>query len=482
MKEKNGFARYNLNERVLEALEQLHWRKPTEVQEKVISMFMQEFNLIVEAPTGTGKTAAYGLPLLSKLNLLKPKTQALIMVPSRELALQVLGALRSYYIGPKLKVDAVYGGSTMEESYQAIKSEPHVLIVVPGRLKDVMSHYQYDYLWRDIKYLIVDEGDKMLEPGFRRDFDDIRGHLRNRVQVGFFSATVSNESEEAIRERFPHIKTVRLSPRRMLRNISFYSINTSGGKREPFLAGLLAQEKIGKALIFCARREDINATTGYLRNGGFRAESYFGNQEQQERLNILNRFKEDHIDFLVASDLAARGLDIEALPVVINLAIPQDYEYYLHRIGRTGRAGQKGSVYNILLSEAERIRLNRHHENIGIPSRALTVQSLKTANVHAKEQDKWVKYHLSRGKRDKIRKGDILGFLLNHAGIEADEVGTITIYESYAVVDMPQRGFLNLKHQEDLKIKGKSLKIRKYQLEEQERKAESIKRLKKDRR
>ena len=482
MNQKVGFARYELNERVQEALDSLGWRRPTQVQERVIPMFMQEFNLIVEAPTGTGKTGAYGLPLVSKLNLHKNKTQALVMVPSRELALQVQEAMNRFYVGDLLKVGAVYGGSTMEESYQAIKAEPHVLIVVPGRLKDVMSHYQYDYLWRDIKYLIVDEGDKMLEPGFQKDFDDIRGHLRNRVQVGFFSATISSPSEEAIRERFPHIKTLRLSPRQMLRNIAFFAVSTEGGKREPYLAGLLAQEKIGKALIFCARREDIYATTGFLRNCGFKAEAYYGNQEQQERLNILKRFKEDHIDYLVASDLAARGLDIEALPVVVNLAIPADYEYYLHRVGRTGRAGQKGTVYNILLSEAEHVRLKNHHQHIGLPTKKLAVDPMKTSSVHVQEAEKWVKYHLSRGKRDKIRKGDVVGFLLNHAGIDANEIGTITVYDSYTVVDMPQRGYQNLHYQDDLRIKGKSLKLRKYQVEEQQRKAQSIKKLKQDRR
>ena len=482
MNQKNGFARYDLHERVLAALKGLNWERPTRVQEKVIPMFLQQFNLIVEAPTGTGKTAAYGLPLLSKINLHKNKTQALIMVPSRELALQVQSAWRSYMEGGQVKIGAVYGGSSMEESFQAIKSEPHVLIVVPGRLKDVMAHYQYDYLWRDIKFLIVDEGDKMLESGFRRDFDDIRRHVRTRVWVGFFSATISSESEEAIRERFPHIKTLRLSPKHMLRNIRFYAIQSKKGQRDPYLAGLLRARNLHKALIFCARRDDIYATTGFLRNCGFRAEAYYGNQEQQERLNILQRFKDDHIDYLVASDLAARGLDIEALPAVINLAIPSEYEYYLHRVGRTGRAGNKGSVYNVLLGEVEKIRLQKHHARIELPFVELDIAPEEAKSAHAPEEEKWVKYLISRGKRDKIRKGDIVGFLLNQAGLDMNEIGTITIYDSYSVVDMPQRGFLNLQGQDELRLKGKTVKLRKYQVEEQDRKARAIKKLKQDRR
>jgi len=482
MKRSTGFARYALHERVLDGIAKMGFRRPTRVQEKVIPMFLQDFNLIVEAPTGTGKTAAYGLPLITKINLGKNKTQALIIVPSRELALQVKTALNAYFDGDQLKVDAVYGGTTMEESFRTIKSEPHILIVVPGRLKDVMSHYQYDYLWRDIKFLIVDEGDKMLESGFRKDFDDIRAHVRNRVYVGFFSATISEESEENIRERFNRIKTVRLSPKEMLRNIKFFAVQTEGGQREPYLAGLLEAEKIGKALIFCPRRDDIFATTGFLRNCGFKAESYYGNQEQKERLNILKRFKEDHIDFLVASDLAARGLDIEALPAVINLSVPSEFEYYLHRVGRTGRAGAKGRVYTVLLSEMDKVFLSQHHRQIELPLNTLQVNPAETQALQTAVEDKWVKYHLSRGKRDKVRKGDIAGFLLNQTDLDASDIGTITIYDAYSIVDMPQRGYHQLEYREDLKIKGKSLKIRRYQLEEQTRKAEAIKKLKKDRR
>jgi ATP-independent RNA helicase DbpA len=482
MKTKYGFARYDLPDQTHAALKALGFRRPTRVQEKVIPMFLQEFNLIVEAPTGTGKTAAYGLPLMSKLNLQKGKTQALVMLPSRELALQALEALRSFYDGPEVKVDAVYGGTSMEESYAAIKREPHILIVVPGRLKDVMSHYQYDYLWRDIKYLIVDEGDKMIEPGFARDFDAIRTKVRKTVQVGFFSATISSLSEELIRERFPHIKTVRLSPREMLRNIHFQAVPTGGGQREAYLAGLIKTEKIGKALIFCARREDIYATTGFLRNCGFKAEAYYGDMGQQERRNILDRFKADHIDYLVASDLAARGLDIEALPAVVNLSIPDDFEHYLHRVGRTGRAGLRGSVYNILLGQVEHIRLERHHEQIGLPIKELRIAPAEVKALQVAEEEKWVKYLISRGQRDKIRKGDIAGFLVNQAGLDPTEVGTITIFDAYTVVDMPQRGFLNLADRDDLRLKGRTLKIRKYQLEEQQRKDDASKRLKADRR
>ena len=285
-----------------------------------------------------------------------------------------------------------------------------------------------------------------------------------------------------MRERFRGMKTVRLSPKEMMRNIRF-SYTRVSGKREAFLISLLQAKEVHKALIFCGRREDLYGVTALLRNCGFKAEAYYGNQEQQERLNILNRFQEGHIDYLVATDLAARGLDIDALPAVINLAIPEIFDYYLHRVGRTGRAGNKGKVFNLVASEKERLWLMNHHRFIDLPAKRLPLEAVDLSQVKKSEEDRWVKYLFSRGKRDKIRKGDIVGFLVNQAELAADEIGTITIYETYSTVDLPQRAFEVLQSKEmPLKLKGKSLKIRKYKAEDQENRAKAVRQLKQDRR
>lgn len=477
---KKGFYKYDLHDRVLSALPSLGYKKPTEVQEKVLTLFLQGYNLIVEAPTGTGKTAAYGLPLISKLDLLKKKTQALILVPSRELAFQVSAALSSFFEGEVLKVEMLVGGVPVQQSFQTIKKEPHILVAVPGRLRDVMAHYQWDYLWRDIKFLIIDEGDKLLETAFQRDFDLLRMHIRSTAQYGFFSATISHDSEALIRERISPIKTIRLSPKQMLRNISFYLTMVEKGKREPYLSSLLSIKEIPQALIFCGKREEIYAVTGYLRNQGLKAESYFGSLDQIERKNILSRFQQGHIDYLVASDLAARGLDIADLPAVINLSIPEEFDYYLHRVGRTGRAGKSGEVYNLVSSEQEQYFLLNHHSLISIRPTVLEI-SVSAEPTLSDTQHKWMKYHFSRGKKDKIRKGDIVGFLTQQANIAADQIGTITVYEQYSVVDMPSFVLKRLEKVDPLKIKGKSVKVRKFLQAEQERKARSNQRLKKDR-
>lgn len=475
------FKRYELHERVLERIPQLGFRKATEVQHKVIPLFIQKKNLIVEAPTGTGKTAAYGLPLISRLDFRKRSTQALVLVPSRELAIQVSEALQSYFEGEQLKVEAVYGGVSMEESARAITSAAHIIVAIPSRLRDVLAHHPHDYLWRDIKFLIVDEGDKLLESGFQREFDYIRDNVSSRVQVGFFSATISKDAEMMMRERYKGLITIRLSPKQMMRKIRF-TYTSVKGQREPYLISLIQEMEVSKALIFCGRREDLYGVTGLLRNCGYKAEAYYGNQEQQERRNILQRFQEGHLDYLVATDLAARGLDIEALPAVINLAIPEMFDYYLHRVGRTGRAGNRGRVFNLVASEKERHWLMNHHRLIDLPVKSLHFEAADISQVKTDEQERWIKYLLSRGKRDKIRKGDIVGFLVNQAQLEANEIGTITIYDSYSTVDLPQRAFRSLQASEaPLKLKGKSLKIRRYQVEDQEKKAKAVRQLKQDR-
>jgi superfamily II DNA/RNA helicase len=479
----SSFKQYQLHPRVLDALPDLGFKHPTLVQEMVIPRFFQRHNLIVEAPTGTGKTAAYGLPLISLLDLHKNKTQALVLAPSRELAIQIAEAIVSFFNRDQLRVGIVTGGSSMEESEAVIRSGAHIVVAVPGRLRDIMAQTQMDFFWRDIKHFIMDEGDKLLESGFQKDYDMIRKQLRNRLHIGFFSATVPMDAESLMRERMGGlVETIRLHPKQVLRSIHFGYVPVKEGRSAAYLAGLIAEKNPAQALIFCPRREEVSDIVNFLRNAGHQAEPYYGSLEQRERANILNRFREGYLRFLVATDLAARGLDIEELPLVINLSIPKQFDYYLHRVGRTGRMGNRGEVVNFVRSEVDSIYLDKHHRQIGLPIREISVQPANLKELKVKADERWVKYHFSRGKKDKIRKGDIVGFLINNAGLQADEIGTITIYDSYAIVDMPAFGYENLKAWEEFKIKGRSLRIRAYSAEEQAKRAKAVKKLLRDRR
>lgn len=474
MSKKSGFDRYPLEDHVLEAMPKIGFTVPTLVQDKVIPMLLNRKNIIVEAATGTGKTAAYGLPLLSRIDMQKRSTQVLVIVPSRELALQVESALRTFTTHAKFRVQGIYGGISLEESEKRVKSSPHVLVAVPGRLKDVLRTGKHDYMWRDVKYLVIDEADKLLESGFQEMLDKLVSNVRNMVQVALFSATISKDAEELIRERFHPIKAVRLSPQEALKNIRFQYIFVDNGQKERFLGGLIKARKIRQALIFCSKREEVVSVGNFLRSLGYKAQAYHGLLDQVERAAIMSRFKDHQIQFLVGTDLAARGLDVERLPVVINYSFPDDIEVYLHRCGRTGRAGLRGSVYNLVGSRKEEIMVQSFHEAFEVALLQFAVKPVTKDDIRIADNPV-VKVHLSRGKRDKVGAGDVVGFLVNATGVNADEIGTIAVYDSYTVVDLPDSSFHVLGMVENLQVKGKTVKATRYTMEDQERKTESVK-------
>ncbi|MCB9230844.1 MAG: DEAD/DEAH box helicase [Bacteroidia bacterium] len=469
---KTQFNKWPLDERVLDQLSKIGFKRPTLVQEEVIPQILNRRNLIVEAATGTGKTAAYGLPVLSKLNFQKRSIQALVLVPSRELAIQVESALKTYTSNEHLKVGAIYGGSTMGESEAMIKSCPHVLIAVPGRLRDVLREDKFNWFWRDIQYLVIDEADKLLESGFTHELDVLLANLRKKAQVTLFSATISEDIEAIIQERFKNTTTIRLSPKEALRNIDFWYINVQDGANERYLATLLKERKISSALIFCNKREEVLGLAGFLRSAGWQAEAYHGLLDQVERESILTRFRKKQVRFLIATDLAARGLDIAKLPAVINFSFPENLEVYLHRTGRTGRAGEHGACFNLVSSKEEEIHIQGFHKELNV---RLTEMKLDPAEKVSKDKVKLVKIHLNRGKKDKILKGDVVGFLLNLTEIQAYEIGTISIYDDYVTVDIPDQSIKALINPEEkLKIKGKSVVVRKYALDEQRKRAKKV--------
>ncbi len=468
-----GFQRYQLEDRVLEALTNIGFKKPTEVQEQVIPLILQRRNVVVEAATGTGKTAAYGLPLLSRIDYTKRSTQVLVLAPSRELALQVETALRSFTTHVKFRVASVYGGMSLAESEKKIKSSPHILVAVPGRLKDALRGGKLDFFWRDIKYLVIDEADKLLELGFQEILDNLVSHLRNMVQVALFSATISEDVEELIRERFAPLQVVRLSPQEALRNIFFHYVVVDQGQKQRFLAGVILNQKIKQALIFTPNRDEVYEVANYLRSLGLKAEAYHGLLDQVERAAVMKRFKRKQVNFLVATDLAARGLDVEALPAVINYAFPEDIEVYIHRCGRTGRAGKKGAVYNLVASKGEELTVQNFHTELGIALKGFIIQPIDK-NAAKSVDNKLMKVHLSRGKRDKIAAGDIVGYLVNETGVEADKIGTIAVYDTYTLVDLPEWAFEIIEAADEAKLKGKSVKATKYSLDDQKNRSEAL--------
>ena len=362
---------------------------------------------------------------------------------------------------------------SLTESEKKIKSSPHILVAVPGRLKDVLRGGKVDHVWRDIKYLVIDEADKLLEAGFQETLDNLVSHVRNLVQVALFSATISEDVEALIRERFHPLQVVRLSPQEALRNIQFHYIVVDQGQKQRYLAALILHQKVKQALIFTPNRDEVYSLANFLRGMGHKAEAYHGLLDQVERAAVMKRFKKKQVNFLVATDLAARGLDVESLPAVINYAFPDELEIYLHRCGRTGRAGKRGAVYNLVASKKEEVLVDSFHAELHVPIKGYQIDPLTKDQVQHVEF-KQIKVHLSKGKRDKIGAGDIVGFLVNATGVPMDRIGTIAVYDAYSLADLPEWAYdVLVLNADDLKLKGKAVKVTKYSLDDQMRKAEA---------
>lgn len=470
---KKGFLKYPFGDYIQERLRKIGFKKPSSVQEKVIPQIFNKKNLIVEAATGTGKTAAYGLPFLSKINTQKNNPQMLVLVPSRELAVQVEAALKSFTSDPKIHITALYGGTGIKDAVEKVKSHAQVVVAVPGRLRDVLSSGNVDWFWRDIKFLVIDEADKLLEAGFQGELDLLLKNIKKSAQVTLFSATISEDAEMLIRERFRPIQTIRLSPKEAFKNIKFFGVDVKEGQNAAYLAGIIKEKKIGQALIFCSKRAQVNAVANFLRSLGYHAQAYHGLLDQVERKAILQRFQRQQVNFLVATDLAARGLDVEDLPAVINYAFPNDIEVYQHRAGRTGRAGKKGACYNLITSTEESIYQDSFHKKWKVAYTSILIEPLEKGK---KKLEKLVKVHLNRGKKDKVGAGDLVGFLLNNTALTADEIGTISVYDDHIIADLPASVLPGLEAPNArYKIKGKTIKIRRYGLAEREARAKKVK-------
>lgn len=466
---RNQFKKFGMEDHVTSAVSRLGFTVPTPVQEKVIPLMMQGRNVLVEAATGTGKTAAYGLPLISRINLLKRSTQVLVVVPSRELATQVLLALRSFSVNPKLRVDALFGGMTLAESERKIKASPHILIAVPGRLKDVLRSGRFDFFWRDIRHLVLDEADKLVEAGFQELMDSLLPNLRNTAHTALFSATLSKDAHDLVAVRFSPLTEVKLSAAEATRNISFYSVPAPRGAKERTLRALITQQQISHALIFCSHRKEVMPVAQYLRTAGLRAEAYHGMLDQTEREAVMRRFRLGMVQFLVATDLAARGLDVEELPAVIHYSWPDSLEVFMHRSGRTGRAGNHGDCYALSSSQVDEANLIYFQREARIRIKPLPVKVEEGEAAATAPGDKWVKMHFNRGKRDKVRLGDIVGLLTGQFGAEISAVGTIALYPDHALVDVTQDLARMLEAETALRIKGMGFKATRFTLDDRKR-------------
>ncbi|ACJ32578.1 ATP-dependent RNA helicase [Anoxybacillus flavithermus WK1] len=341
MKTLVKFNEFGLSPELMKAVSKMGFEEATPIQAATIPLSLQNRDVIGQAQTGTGKTAAFGIPLIEKIDMNNDAVQAIVVAPTRELAIQVSEELYKIGSTKRVRVLPIYGGQDIERQIRALKKHPHIIVGTPGRILD---HIQRRTLrLQHVHTVVLDEADEMLNMGFVEDIEAILSHVPTERQTLLFSATMP-EPIRRIAERFMNNpELVRVKAKEMtVPNIEQYYIEIQEKKKFDTLTRLLDIQSPELAIVFGRTKRRVDELAEALNLRGYAAEGIHGDLSQAKRLSVLRKFKEGSIDILVATDVAARGLDISGVTHVYNFDIPQDPESYVHRIGRTGRAGKTG--------------------------------------------------------------------------------------------------------------------------------------------
>lgn len=349
------FAHLGLLDPILQTLDRLDYRVPTAVQLEAIPAILKGRDLMAAAQTGTGKTAGFALPLLHKLVQEGPRvasnsTRALVLVPTRELAEQVLQSFLTYGQDLPLRSYAVYGGVSINPQMMALRKGVDVLIATPGRLLDL--YRQNAVTFGQVQMLVLDEADRMLDLGFAEELHQLFSALPPQRQTLLFSATFSDAIHALGRDLLRDPLSVEVSPRNApATTVDQWIIPVDKKRKTELFLHLLAQRQWGQVLVFARTRKGVDQLVDILQAQGVTADAIHGDRPQPARLRALKRFKDAEVQVLVATDVAARGLDIDNLPQVVNLDLPLVAEDYVHRIGRTGRAGASGQAVSLVSAD-----------------------------------------------------------------------------------------------------------------------------------
>ncbi|RWX43672.1 Superfamily II DNA and RNA helicase [Candidatus Electrothrix aarhusensis] len=352
------FTDLGLNDELLQALDALGFTEPTPVQVKVIPLMLeQEIDIVSLAQTGTGKTAAFGLPLIHLIDSKDKRTQGLILCPTRELCMQVSRDLESFSrFTPGIKVLAIYGGASIDQQMRELRKGVQIIVATPGRLRDLIRRGKVDI--SGVRYAVFDEADEMLQMGFQDELNAILAETPKEKNTLLFSATMSREVANIASRYMTNPVEITMGKKNAgADNVTheYYLIN--GRDRYPALKRIVDNNPDNFSIIFCRTRRDTQEVADKLIQDGYRADSLHGELSQAQRDLVMDKFRKKHLQLLVATDVAARGLDVNDLTHVINYSLPDDIAGYTHRSGRTGRAGSSGtSIALVDMRERHRIR------------------------------------------------------------------------------------------------------------------------------
>lgn len=353
------FKELGVSKDLVKGLNELNIITPTDIQQEVIPLLLNSnTDLVGQAQTGTGKTAAYGLPLLHRIDPGRKVVQALVLCPTRELGQQVAKQLFKFTkYTEKVFTESVYGGAQIEKQIAALKRPTHIVVATPGRLIDLVKRKAVDLY--NVKTVVLDEADEMLSMGFKKELDEILGFLANVENKWLFSATMPHGIKQIVNDHLsPNAQRIEVSGRNVVnKNIAHQYLICEQQDKFHALMQFLKSEQDNRGLIFCKTKVAVQTLTKQLIEKNVAADAIHGDLLQKERDKVMRAFKKGTLRLLVATDLAARGIDIEALAFVVHYQLPDKEEYYTHRSGRTARAGKEGtSLCIITTAEMKQIR------------------------------------------------------------------------------------------------------------------------------
>lgn len=450
------FSGLKLIEPLQRAVAEVGYSEMTPVQAESLPGILAGRDVVAQARTGSGKTAAFALGLLSTLDATAVRLQGLVLCPTRELADQVSREIRRLArFMPNVKVLTLCGGVPLRPHLASLAHEPHIVVGTPGRILELIQKEALPL--QAVKVLVLDEADRMLDMGFTDDINSIVEATPQQRQTLLFSATIPQSIREISRrmQRDPLDITVASEPEEALIEQTFFEVDAES--KIAALESLLLHYRPESVVVFCNTRQDVRAVAGELAGRGFSVLALHGELDQREREEMLVRFSNRSAIVLVASDVAARGLDIAELPMVINFDIASDADTHLHRIGRTGRAGRRGVALSLCLPR-EIKRANEIEDRLG---ERLQWSSLPPHSNAGRLSAPFVTIAIDAGRQDKLRPGDVLGALTGDAGLPGTAVGKINVFPTRTYVAIERESHVRVMQRLRAgKIKGRTFRIR----------------------
>lgn len=482
MNKTTNFNQFQLTRETVDTLALLNYATATPIQSQTIPLLLEGKDVVAQSQTGSGKTAAFGIPICDRVVWEENAPQALILEPTRELAVQVQDELFQLGRKRRLKIPVVFGGMPIHKELLSLKQKSHMVVGTPGR---IMDHLRRESLvLSNLKYLIIDEADLMLDMGFLEEVGEIIAHVEgasDHVVKALFSATIGKHIDGLVQSHMPEAVNVTIEGEaRAVQQIAQYAYEVEKDDKFPLLMKILQRENPGDCMIFCETREMVNTLFQKLRRKRIRVGMLHGGMEQRERLYAIGDFRQGKFHLFITTDVAARGIDFPDITHVINYDFPTKKENYVHRIGRTARAGKTGTAISFV-SENEQ-KAKRDAEEYG----GVTIKMLDTIELHVEEtqkktfarrqkekvilkegkgavfQDSILRLTIGGGKKSKMRAGDIVGAICAVEGIEAGDIGVIDVRDSITFVEILNgKGEAVFHTLQKKPIKGKLRKIQK---------------------